>query len=138
MPVTTYSGNKLLDLLLRGVTYTPPTQVYIALHTADGGLTGAGEVKVAAWPSYKRMHASLGEPIANGFTVAAAKICKNEKQLLYPMQDGASTIKLTHWSMWDAATGGNCIWTGKLLYEKVLNPTDEIVIHIGELSFEFD
>lgn len=138
MPATTYAGNKLIDHLVRGVAFDPPARLYMALHTANPGLTGASEIALAAWPGYKRMDFALGAAVATGFAAAAAKATKNAKQLLFPTQDGAASVTVTHWSIWDAATGGNCIWTGALTFNKTLNPTDEVVVHPNELSLEID
>ncbi|MCV9910185.1 hypothetical protein OIV19_21555 [Brucella sp. HL-2] len=138
MPATTYTGNKLIDLLVRGKAFEPPARVFIALHTADGGLTGANEMTAAKWPSYTRLDFALGEAVDTGFAVAAAKKSKNLKQLLFPTMDGAASVKITHWSIWDAATGGNCLWTGTLTYDKTLNPTDEVVVHPNELALEVE
>lgn len=136
MPASTYTGNKVLDLLVRGVAFVPPTHAYVSLHTADPGLTGASEVTLAKWPGYKRMQAAQGGAVDTGFTAGAAKKCSNTKQLLFPTMDGAESVTLTHWSIWDALNGGNCIWSGALTYQKVLNPTDEVVIHPTELGLE--
>lgn len=136
MPASTYAGNKIIDLLVRGVALPPPTHAYVSLHTADPGMTGASEVTLAAWPGYTRMQAAQGGAVDTGFTAAAAKKASNTKQLLFPTMDGAASVTLTHWSIWDAATGGNCIWSGALTFQKVLNPTDEVVIHPNELGLE--
>lgn len=138
MPATTYAGNKLIDHLVRGVEFLPPQRLFLALHTANPGLNGASEITLAAWPGYKRMDFALGEAVASGFAAAAAKATKNTKQLLFPTQDGAASVTITHWSIWDAATGGNCLWTGALTFNKTLNPTDEVVVHPNELTLEVD
>lgn len=138
MPATTYSGNKILDLLTCGVEFAPPARVFISLHTADSGLNGANEVTTAAWPAYKRMDPAAGAAIATGFVAANNKKTENTNQMLYPTQNGAQLVTVTHWALWDAATGGNCLWTGKLKNQKILDPDDEIVIHIGEIDLEVD
>lgn len=134
MPATTYTGNKIIDLLVRGVAFTAPDRVYLSLHTGDPGLTGTNEVTLAAWPAYSRLDCAAGGAIATGFAAAAAKETKNAKQLLFPAQDGSNPITVSHWAIWDAATGGNCLWTGALEFSKTLDPTDEVVVHINELT----
>lgn len=138
MPATTYTGNKIIDLLVRGVDFAPPARVYIALHTADGGLTGANEMTLAKWPGYKRLDIAQGAGVDTGFTAAANKKTTNTKQLLFAVMDGAASVTITHWSIWDAQNGGNCLWTGALTYQKTLNPTDEVVVHVSELALEVD
>lgn len=138
MPATTYTGNKLIDQLVRGVAFAPPARVYLALHTANPGVTGASEITLANWPGYARLDAAQGDAVATGFAAAAAKKTQNAKQLLFPTMDGAASVTITHWSIWDALTGGNCLWTGALTYAKTLNPTDEVVVHPTELQLEID
>lgn len=138
MPATTYTGNKLIDQLVRGVAFEPPARVFLALHTADPGVTGGSEMTAAKWPSYARLDAAQGAAVGTGFAAAATKKTKNAKQLLFPTMDGAASVTITHWSLWDALTGGNCLWTGTLTYQKTLNPTDEVVVHPNELQLEID
>lgn len=138
MPATTYAGNKVIDLLVRGVAFPAPARVFLALHTANPGLNGANEIALAAWPGYKRLDFAMGADVATGFAAAAAKETKNAKQLLFATQDGAASVTITHWSIWDAATGGNCLWGGALTFNKTLNPTDEVVVHPNELTLQVD
>lgn len=134
MPATTYSGNILLNLLLRGVAFAAPARVYVSLHTADPGQTGASEVTTGAWPAYARQDPAAAAAVGTGFTAANAKATENAKQILYAANTGASPVTVTHFAIWDAATGGNCLLTGSLTASKTIAPTDECVIHIGELD----
>lgn len=138
MPGTNFSGNNIINLLTRGQAVTPPSRVFVALHTSDPGNLGAGEVTVAAWPAYKRQDPAAGAGVETGFGAAAGKKTANLKQMLWPTHDGAAAVTVTHWSLWDAVTGGNCLWRGALTNPKTLNPSDEIVMHIGELKLEVD
>ncbi len=134
MPASTYLGNALLNHILRGITYTPPTKVYISLHTADPGLTGANEVTTTAWPAYVRKDAANGGAIATGFSAAAAKSCANALDLLWAANNGASAVVVTHFALWDAATGGNCLFSDALSSPKTFQPTDEGVLHANALT----
>lgn len=134
MTTSTYAGNAILDLFLRGVAVTPPSQVYISLHTGDPGASGANEVTTSAWPSYARQNAAQGGAISTGFSAAAAKATSNLKQLLYAANDGAAQVVVTHFGIWDAATGGNFIHGDLLDAPKTYFPSDEGVIHAGALD----
>lgn len=141
MGFSTYSANKILDLLLRGVEFTPPTRVYVALHTADPGNTGASEVSTADWPSYVRQDPAGGAAIDTGFDAGANKHSENAKQMLFPRHDGASPVTIAYASLWDAETGGNCLLTAQLVDSegdtttKTVNPDDEAVIYADELDW---
>jgi len=132
MPLSTYAGNKILDLLFRGVAFTPPTEVWISLHTADPGLTGTNEVSTGAWPAYVRKEAADGGAVGTGFTAAASKAMSTANDLLWPVNDGAGSVTITHVAFWDAATGGNCLHSEALVASKTIAPTDRFVIPAGD------
>ena len=134
MPASTYLGNALLNSILRGVAFTPPTRVYVSLHTADPGLTGANEVTTAAWPAYVRKDAAAGGAVATGFSAAAAKSTSNAQELLWPANNGAAPVVVTHFALWDAATGGNCLFADALSASKTFQPSDEGVLHANSLT----
>lgn len=134
MPASTYAANALLNLFLRGVAFAAPARIYVSLHTADPGATGASEATVAAWPAYVRLDAAQGAAVATGFSAAGGKATENSKELLYPAHNGAAPLTITHFALWDAAAGGNMIFQGPLTANKTLNPTDECIIHAGDLD----
>lgn len=134
MTTSTYAGNAILNLLLRGVAFTAPSRVYVSLHTGDPGATGANEVSTAAWPSYERQDPAQGAAIASGFDAAASKATQNAKQMLFPANDGASEVTVTHFGIWDAETGGNFLHGDPLTASKTYFPADEAVINIGQLD----
>jgi len=135
MVASTYTGNALLNLLTRGVAWAAPVRVYVSLHTADPGVTGANEVTLAAWPSYVRVDAANGGAVGTGFAAAANKGNANAQELLWPAaMDGDNPITITHFALWDAAAGGNCLASGALTAPKTLAKTDEFVTHAGKLT----
>lgn len=134
MPASTYLGNKVLDLVLRGVAFTAPTRVYVSLHTADPGVTGANEVDTVNWPAYVRQDPAAAAAIATGFGAASSKTTENAKELLFPAHDGATNVDVTHLAIWDAESNGNCLLITPLSTTKIIQPTDEVVIKIGDLS----
>ncbi len=134
MPFSTYAANKVLDCLLRGVTLSPPSRVWVSLHTADPGNTGANEVSTGTIPAYARQDPANGGAIATGFTAAASKATDNTAILIFPENNGTGPVTVTHIAIWDALTGGNCLLAGSLSGPRTINPTDELAIRIGELD----
>lgn len=134
MPASTYLGNMLLDSILRGQAFTLPTSVFVALHTADPTVAGINEVTLAAWPAYVRVDADQGATIDTGWSVPAAKSTANAKVLLYPIHDGGANITITHFSVWDAATGGNMLVYGALTAAKTISPADQIQWNAGTIT----
>jgi len=134
MPATTYLGNELLDHILRGESYTPPTSIFVSLHTADPGLTGANEVTVGAWPAYVRQDADAGGAMTDGFGAASAKSSQNLLKLSFPANDGAGAVVVTHFALWDASTSGNCLLTGALDASKTVAVGDEVTCNPSALT----
>ncbi|QGH75283.1 head protein [Mycobacterium phage Quesadilla] len=94
--ISTYLANKLLDHVCRGVAYTPPTTVYFQAHVAAPGAAMTANV------------ASNTARVAVPFSAAsggAINISGTPEHTL----GGANTI--THGSFWDAASGGNPLWS---------------------------
>lgn len=138
MPASTYLSNALLNHVLRGVAFTPPTDIFVSLHTADPGLTGTNEVQAAAWPAYARADAKQGGTLADAFAAADSKASENANVLPYAANDGAGAVTVTHFGLWDAASGGNFLGGDAMTSQKVIDVTDEMKIAIGELDVEFD
>jgi len=134
MPLSTFAANGVINLLTRGAAFTPPTRVYVSLHTANPGNTGASEITTAQWPSYARQDAAQGGAVAAGFVASTAKVTENLLELLFPNYDGATSLAITHFALWNALAGGNCIWTGALVATKTLLNGDECVIYPGDLD----
>ena len=138
MPASTYLANALLDHVLRGVAFTPPTDIFVSLHTADPGLTGTNEVQAAAWPAYARADAKQGGTLADAFAAAASKASDNANVLPYAANDGAGTVTVTHFGLWDAASGGNFLIGGAMTTQKAVDVTDELKVAVGQLDVEID
>jgi hypothetical protein len=132
MAFSTYTGNKLLDLILRGTAFTAPAGIYVSLHTA-ASTDGANEVSTGAWPAYARQDATQGGALADAFDAASGKATENTQTMLYGANDGAGSVTVTHFALWDAASSGNCLWYGALLASKTLLPGDECVVKPGDL-----
>lgn len=120
MSASDYTEINVLNSTLRGVAYPTATGTYVGLHTAippePNGITT--EVQTTAWPSYGRAHAEQGGAIGTGWSAPAEdtplKVSKNTKILAFPSNNGAGTISVTHFSVWDAPTGGNMLCFGAL------------------------
>lgn len=134
MPASTYAANKILDLLLRGVAFSAPATVYISLHTDNPGNTGESEIDTTDWPAYERQDPADGGDADTGFTAPSNKQTQNAKDLLFPAHDGDTNITVTHIAIWDAAVGGNCLVTAALDASKIIQPTDELTLKVGDLT----
>jgi hypothetical protein len=122
MSISNYAELKILEHTTGKTAWTIPTNVYIKLHTGDGGEAGTSNAasettrKVAAWAS-----ASSGA-IATSATLEWTNV--------------ASTETYSHWSMWDALTAGNCLWTGALSSSAAVTAGDTFQITSLTLSLD--
>lgn len=129
-----YTKENVINALLRGVAFPLPAKTHLALHTDAPGGTGANEVLVADWPAYVRKEAEAGGLIGSGWDAPASGVTQNANQLTYPSNDGAASVTVSHWSIWDAATGGNCLAVGALTTARTLQVGDVFVFDINSLD----
>ena len=129
-----YLEGKLIESVLRGVSYTPPTTIYVSLHTASPGETGANEMTTGAFPAYVRKDAANGGAVGDGWTAQVDGVCKNALQLIFPVHNGAAPVTITHYGLWDAPTGGNYLMGAALASSRTLNPGDVFVVDVQKLT----
>jgi hypothetical protein len=122
MSISNYAELKILEHTTGKTAWTIPTNVYIKLHTADAGEAGTSNAasettrKVAAWAT-----AASGS-IATSATLEWTNV--------------AATETYSHWSMWDASTAGNCLWTGALSSSAAVTAGDTFQITSLTLSLD--
>lgn len=133
-----YTEENILKALLIGTAFPLPTGTYVSLHTADPGDTGANEVSLVAWPAYVRKHAEAGGAIGTGWaapsTSGVSKISTNLNQIPYPSNNGASTVTVTHFAIWDAVTAGNCLGSAALSTPQAITTAGVLIFDVGSLT----
>jgi hypothetical protein len=105
---------------------TRPTAWYVALHTADPGETGA--TAEVSGSSYARQSTT--------FTQTVNEV-ENDAPISFPTVTG-SPYTVTHVSVWDAVSGGNCLYKGALTVSKALAVGEAGNFAIGELILNID
>jgi len=122
MSISNYAELKILEHTTGKTAWTMPTTVYVKLHTADAGEAGTTSAatettrKSAAWAT-----AASGS-IATSATIEWTNV--------------STTETYTHWSMWDASTAGNCLWTGALATSAAVTAGDTFQITSLTLSLD--
>ncbi|HTN66412.1 MAG TPA: hypothetical protein VL051_09550 [Burkholderiaceae bacterium] len=129
-----YTETNVINALLRGVPFPLATAIYIGLHTADPTDAGGGEVDLADWPGYVRKDAAVGGAIASGWSDPVDGLTRNAKQIIYPSNNGADNVTITHWAAYDAATGGNMLTHAALDTPRTLEPGDVFVFDVNTLT----
>jgi hypothetical protein len=122
MSISNYAENKILEHTTGKTAWTMPTTVYVKLHTGDPGEAATSNAateatrKSAAWAT-----ASSGS-IATSATLEWTNV--------------AATETITHWSLWDASTAGNALWTGALSSSAAVTAGDTFQITSLTLSLD--
>ena len=122
MSISNYAELKILEHTTGTTAWTIPTDVYVQLHTGDAGEDGTSNAatedtrKEAAWAA-----ASSGS-IATSATLEWTNV--------------AATETYSHWSLWDASTAGNCLWTGALSSSAAVTAGDTFQITTLTLSLD--
>lgn len=98
MSISNHFETALLDVV-RGVNPTV-SGTYLQLHVGDPSETGTANVAIEDGREAVSFNAASGNSITSSATVSWTNVA------------GAET--LTHWSLWDASTAGNCLWYGAL------------------------
>lgn len=125
-----YWEDKILDHLFGHGNYPPPT-IYIGLSTADPGDDGVG----------------LSEPVGNGYARAATSdddwtpaddgSLANANAVAFAEATGAwGTV--THFGLFDAASGGNLLAGGPLAASKTVEAGDIVRFAAGDIDVSLD
>jgi hypothetical protein len=117
--LTTYAANKLLDHMFKGAVYVQPAAIYMSLHTATPGDTGASEVTGG---SYARQN------VTATYDPAAFKVKLNSNAVSWA---NMPAVTVTHVGIWDAATAGNPLEWASLSVSKVVASGATFVIGVG-------
>lgn len=136
---TDYLENRLVDWLLRGQSFTPPSTTYVALFTtattdAGGGteVSGGGYARVAIASSLTNWAGTQ----APGSTTASSGTggqTSNNNTITFP-QATANWGTITHFALFDASTGGNMLIHGALTQSKQIDAGDQLVIDPAQLT----
>lgn len=121
--LSNYAENAMLDHLVGNTAFTKPTNTYIKLHTGDPGedctLAAAGETlrKILSWAA------------------SASRVAVTDAAVNWASMTAAETI--THYSIWDALTGGNPLFYGAFASGQTVGIGDELDIASGDVDCDF-
>lgn len=120
MSYSNYLEDKINDAVCNH-TALDVTQVYVKLHIGDPGEDGTAN----AAGETTRKTASFG--------ASSGGVCTSDADIAWTSVSTAETI--SHISLWDASTGGNCLGSGALTASKVVAIGDTFTIPSGSLTF---
>lgn len=137
-----YLENKLVDHLFRAQALTAPATLYIGLLTAAPSDSGGGTE--VSGNSYAR--ATVTSSLANwagtqsaGSTVASSGTggqTSNNASITFATPSGTwGTV--SHFGIYDAASGGNLLFWGSLTISKTINQGDTVSFPAASLTITF-
>jgi hypothetical protein len=120
---TNHAETLVLTWLFTASAATRPTAWYVALHTADP--TEVGNVGELSGNGYARQSAT--------FAIAGNE-ASNSGTLTFGPNTGTNWGSVSHLSIWDAVTTGNCIAYGALSSAVTISVGDSLTIAAGALD----
>ena len=122
MSISNYAELKILEHTTGTTAWTIPTDVYVQLHTGDAGEEGTSSVATEDTRKEADWAAAASGSIATSATLEWTNV--------------AATETYSHWSLWDASTAGNCLWTGALSSSAAVTAGDTFQITTLTLSLD--
>jgi hypothetical protein len=122
MSISNYAELKILDHTTGRAAWTAPSGVYIKLHTGDPGEEGTSNAATEATRKVVTFSAAASGSIASSATVEWTNV--------------STTETYSHWSLWDASTSGNCLWSGALSSSAAVTAGDTFQITSLTLSLD--
>lgn len=124
-----YLENKVLDHVLKTASFTVPSNVYIALSTADPGESG-GSVAEPSGNNYARAQCNTWNAASGGATANTSLVTFNTPS--------GSWGTVTHFALYDAVTSGNMLMYGSLAASKSIASGDTPTFAAGALAITMD
>ena len=122
-----YLENALLNLVLRGVAYTSPTDLYVALYTTDP--TDADSGTEVSGGSYARVKVLFNAPV----DIGGEAVCANTATIEFPEATN-SWGTVTHIGIRDSLTVGNLLYHGVLQTPKSIDAGDVFRFLAGDIK----
>jgi len=115
-------ANAILDALLRSTTWSEPAAVWVKLHTGDPGAAGTSNPATET----TRKQATFAAA-SNGVTTTTADL---------DWTGVAATESYSHWSAWDASTGGNFLFSDQLDAPVAVGAGQDFTILAGDIDVD--
>lgn len=123
MAKSDYLEQIILNQVLRGVAYSQPSAVYLALFTVAEDDTGGAGTEVAGG-GYTRQTITFSAPVANE--------ASNSADVLFPVAT-ADWGEVLHFGIFDAAVAGNLLYHAPLTASRTILTGDQLRFPAGQL-----
>lgn len=122
MSISNYAELKILEHTTGKTSWTMPATVYLKLHTGDPGEAATSNEATEATRKAASWATAASGAIATSATVEWTNV--------------STTETYSHWSMWDASTAGNALWSGALSASAAVTAGDTFQITSLTLSLD--
>lgn len=112
MSISNYAENKLLDAI-SGTAFSV-SAAYLQLHTGDPGEDGTANAAGETTRKAVSFGAASGGSMVSSATVEWTNVSTSETY--------------SHWSLWDASSSGNALWSGALASSAAVTAGDTFQI----------
>jgi hypothetical protein len=138
-----YLENRVIDWMIRGQTYTPPTTLYLALATSTGSDAACGTEVTGG--SYAR--ASIVSSMTNWAGTQSSASTTASSGTGGTTSNNITVTFATPTATWgtvaelcvfDAPTAGNMMWRNGLTVSKTINTGDVVDFPAASLTFQID
>ena len=139
--LSNYLENQIIDWIMRGQSYSPPGNLYIALYTtaptaAGGGVevSGGSYARVAVASNLANWAGTQGAATTTAST-GTSGLTSNNSAVTYPTPTAAWGT-LVAFGVFDASTGGNMLFFASLTTAKTINNGDSPpIFQSAQLTF---
>lgn len=137
MDFSDFLENELLDHVLKGLAYTVPATVGLALYTTATTDAGGG-TEVPNANAYARLE--VEGATGRTFATAAAGTTDNDQEWAFAAASGGNWGTVTHVAIVDSITfgGGNFLFHGALTVTKQIDDGDTFKFATGDLDVTLD
>jgi len=127
---SSYLGNKILDLVLNGVSYAPTGDIYVALFSDGDGLDDNAPTGEITNIGYTRIHIKNATSIE--FTTSVDSVSANNNSVIFGPA-GEDWDPVTHIALMDSTSGGNVLFWSPLPASRQVDNTESLTFAISEL-----
>lgn len=126
--MSTYLEQAILNEVLRGQNYLPPSNIHVGLFTSDPTDEDIGTE--VSGGGYARQAVTFGAPVKDG----------NNKSVVHNTNEIDFGIAASDWGnisyfgIFDAASGGNLLFHGELTNPKTILENDRPIWYAGDLK----
>jgi hypothetical protein len=128
---STYLANAWLNAIrgnAAGTTYTAPSAIYMQLHTNGGSNLGPGSAGTSNVSGYGTRKAATFSASTTGTLSLTSTV------VFDTWPSGATGETIAHVAFFDAATGGNFLWSATLSAAKTMSTNDTLNVTGASLT----